>query len=159
MERCFVMLKPGVVNRRIVGEIISRLEKKGLSLVGMKMMNISEELASKHYAEHKEKSFFKDLTGYITSGPVVAMVWQADNCVQLVRKLVGATKVEESMPGTIRGDYSLHTPHNVIHASDSVASADREIDIYFRPEEVYDNWQSMQEMIAYDEERYNQQGL
>ena len=106
MERCFVMLKPGIVNRRIVGEIISRLEKKGLSLVGMKMMNISEDLASKHYAEHIEKSFFKDLKDYITSGPVVAMVWQADNCVQLVRKLVGATKVEESMPGQ-------HTRHNL----------------------------------------------
>lgn len=138
MERCFVMLKPGVVNRRIVGEIISRLEKKGLSLIGMKMMNISEDLASRHYAEHKEKSFFKDLTGYITSGPVVAMVWQADNCIQLVRKLVGATKVEESMPGTIRGDYSLHTPHNVIHASDSDESATREINLFFNEDEIID---------------------
>ena len=102
------------------------------------MMNISEDLASKHYAEHKEKSFFKDLTGYITSGPVVAMVWQADNCVQLVRKLVGATKVEESMPGTIRGDYSLHTPHNVIHASDSDESATREINLFFNEDEIID---------------------
>jgi nucleoside-diphosphate kinase len=138
MERCFVMLKPGVVNRRIVGEIISRLEKKGLSLIGMKMMNISEDLASRHYVEHKEKSFFKDLTGYITSGPVVAMVWEADNCVQLVRKLVGATKVEESMPGTIRGDYSLPTPHNVIHASDSDESATREINLFFKEDEIID---------------------
>lgn len=138
MERCFVMLKPGVINRRIIGEIISRLEKKGLSLVAMKMMQISDDLAGKHYAEHKEKSFFTDLTTYITSGPVIAMVWQADNCVQLVRKLVGATKVEESQPGTIRGDYSLHTPHNVIHASDSNESAEREINLFFSKDEIID---------------------
>ncbi len=140
MERCFVMLKPGVINRRIMGEVISRLEKKGLSLIGMKMMNISDDLASKHYAEHKEKPFFKNLTDYITSGPVIAMVWQADNCVQLVRKLVGSTKVEESQPGTIRGDYSLHTPHNIIHASDSDESAKREINLFFKEEELID-WQ------------------
>lgn len=138
MERCFVMLKPGVINRRIVGEILSRLEKKGLSLVAMKMMVISDELATNHYAEHKEKSFFTDLTSYITSGPVIAMVWQGDNCVQLVRKLVGSTKVEESQPGTIRGDYSLHTPHNIIHASDSDESAKREIGLFFKEEELID---------------------
>lgn len=136
MDRCFVMLKPGVINRRIVGEVINRLEKKGLKLVGMKMMRISDELASNHYAEHKEKSFFTELTSYITSGPVVAMVWEADNCVQIVRKIVGSTKVEDSQPGTIRGDYSLHTSHNIIHASDSNESAMREINLFFKPEEI-----------------------
>ncbi len=132
------MLKPGVLNRRIVGEVINRLEKKGLKLVGLKMMNISEELAGKHYAEHEGKPFFGDLVSYITSAPVVAMVWQGDDCVTLVRKLCGATKPSEAAPGTIRGDFCLHTQFNVIHASDSDASAEREINLFFKPEEIID---------------------
>lgn len=136
--RCFSMLKPGVLNRRIVGEVINRLERKGLKLVGLKMMNISEELAGKHYAEHKEKSFFGELVSYITSAPVVAMVWQGEDCVTLVRKLCGATKPSEAAPGTIRGDFCLHTPFNVIHASDSDESAEREINLFFKPEEIID---------------------
>ena len=132
------MLKPGVLNRRIVGEVINRLERKGLKLVGLKMMNISEELAGKHYAEHEGKPFFGDLVSYITSAPVVAMVWQGDDCVTLVRKLCGATKPSEAAPGTIRGDFCLHTQFNVIHASDSDASAEREINIFFKPEEIID---------------------
>lgn len=136
--RCFSMLKPGVLNRRIVGEVINRLERKGLKLVGLKMMNISEELAGKHYAEHEEKPFFGDLVSYITSAPVVAMVWQGDDCVTLVRKLCGATKPSEAAPGTIRGDFCLHTQFNVIHASDSDASAEREINLFFKPEEIID---------------------
>ncbi|MBS7309592.1 MAG: nucleoside-diphosphate kinase [Treponema sp.] len=136
--RCFSMLKPGVLNRRIVGEVINRLERKGLKLVGLKMMNISEELAGKHYAEHEGKPFFGDLVSYITSAPVVAMVWQGDDCVTLVRKLCGATKPSEAAPGTIRGDFCLHTQFNVIHASDSDASAEREINLFFKPEEIID---------------------
>lgn len=136
--RCFTMLKPGVLNRRLVGEVISRLEKKGLKLVGLKLMQISPELAANHYAEHKEKPFFGELTGYITSAPVVAMVWQGDDCVTIVRKLVGATKVTESQPGTIRGDFGMHTNMNIIHASDSDESAEREIGLFFKPEEIID---------------------
>ena len=136
--RCFAMLKPGILNRRLVGEVISRLENKGLKLVGLKMMNISEELANQHYAEHKEKPFFGELVSYITSGPVVAMVWQGDDCVTLVRKVVGATKPSEALPGTIRGDFCSHTSNNVIHASDSDASAEREINLFFKPEEIID---------------------
>lgn len=132
------MLKPGVLNRRIVGEVINRLERKGLKLVGLKMMNISEELAGKHYAEHEGKPFFGDLVSYITSAPVVAMVWQGEDCVTLVRKLCGATKPSEAAPGTIRGDFCLHTQFNVIHASDSDASAEREINLFFKPEEIID---------------------
>ena len=132
------MLKPGVLNRRIVGEVINRLERKGLKLVGLKMMNISEELAGKHYAEHEGKPFFGDLVSYITSAPVVAMVWQGDDCVTLVRKLCGATKPSEAAPGTIRGDFCLHTQFNVIHASDSDASAEREINLFFKPEGIID---------------------
>lgn len=136
--RCFSMLKPGVLNRRIVGDVITRLERKGLKLIGLKMMNISTELASKHYAEHSEKPFFSELVEYITRSPVVAMVWQGDDCVNLVRKLCGATKPSEAAPGTIRGDYCLHTACNVIHASDSDESADREINLFFKEEELFD---------------------
>ena len=140
MTRCFAMLKPGVLNRRLVGEVISRLESKGLKLVGLKLMQISPELAAKHYAEHEGKSFYDGLVSYITSAPVVAMVWQLDdeNCVSLVRKIVGATKPSEALPGTIRGDFCSHTNHNIIHASDSDESAEREINLFFKPEELID---------------------
>lgn len=136
MERCFTLLKPGVLNRRLVGEVISRIEKKGLQLIGMKMMNVSEELAAQHYQEHHGKPFYQGLVDYITSGPVVAMVWQGNSCVPVVRKLVGATKLEESQPGTIRGDYCLSTSHNIIHASDSNESAEREINLFFAKDEI-----------------------
>ena len=134
------MLKPGVLNRRIAGEVINRLERKGLRLVGLKMMQISSELASKHYAEHKEKPFFGELCSYITSAPVVAMVWECDDCVTIVRKVVGATKPSEAAPGTIRGDFCAHTNYNVIHASDSDESAAREIGLFFKDEEIF-NWE------------------
>ena len=134
------MLKPGVLNRRIAGEVINRLERKGLRLVGLKMMQISSELASKHYAEHKEKPFFGELCSYITSAPVVAMVWEGDDCVTIVRKVVGATKPSEASPGTIRGDFCAHTNYNVIHASDSDESAAREIGLFFKDEEIF-NWE------------------
>ncbi|MBR4449195.1 MAG: nucleoside-diphosphate kinase [Treponema sp.] len=132
------MCKPGVLNRRLVGQVISRLENKGLKLVGLKLMQISPELAAQHYAEHKGKSFYDELVSYITSGPVVAMVWQGDDCVTLVRKVVGATKPSEAQPGTIRGDFCSHTNHNIIHASDSDESAEREINLFFKPEELID---------------------
>jgi nucleoside-diphosphate kinase len=132
------MCKPGVLNRRLVGQVISRLENKGLKLVGLKLMEITPELAAKHYAEHEGKSFYNELIEYITSAPVVAMVWQGDDCVSLVRKVTGSTKPSEAAPGTIRGDFCSHTNHNIIHASDSDESADREIDLFFKPEEIID---------------------
>ncbi len=132
------MVKPGVLHRRLVGEVINRLEKKGLKLIGLKMMKISAELAENHYAEHKEKPFYRDLVDYITSGPVIAMVWEGDDCVTLVRKLTGSTKPSEAAPGTIRGDFCMHTQHNIIHASDSPESAEREINLFFKPEELYE---------------------
>ena len=138
MTRCFTMLKPGVLHRRLVGEVIGRLEKKGLKLVGLKMMTISTELAENHYGEHKGKPFYQDLVDYITSGPVIAMVWEGDDCVTLVRKLTGSTKPTEAAPGTIRGDFCMHTNHNVLHASDSPESAEREINLFFKPEELYE---------------------
>lgn len=136
--RCFAMLKPGVLNRRLVGEVISRLEKKGLKLVGLKLMNVSPELAAQHYAEHKGKPFYDPLVDYITSGPVVVMVWQGDDCVTLVRKLAGSTKPEDAQPGTIRGDFCIHTTNNIIHASDSDENANREINLFFKKEELID---------------------
>ena len=136
IERTYVMLKPGVMQRRVAGEILSRIEKKGLKLVAMKLMNIDRKLAETHYAEHREKSFFGELTGYITSGPVLAMVVEGDNAVATVRRLCGATKVEDALPGTIRGDFAMHTGMNIIHASDAVASAEREIALYFKTEEI-----------------------
>lgn len=132
------MLKPGVVNRRIVGEVIARLEKKGLKLVGLKMMQIPLPLAESHYAEHKGKPFYESLVSYIVSGPVVAMVWQGDECVTLVRKLIGSTSPAEAHPGTIRGDFCSHTQHNIIHASDSDESAEREIKLFFKDSEIID---------------------
>ncbi|MEG9195447.1 MAG: nucleoside-diphosphate kinase [Candidatus Methanoglobus sp.] len=138
VERTFVMVKPDGVQRGLIGEIISRFERKGLKIVAMKMLRISKELAQEHYAEHRAKPFFSSLVGYITSAPVVAMVVEGKNAVKVVRKLVGATNPSEAEPGTIRGDFGLDLGRNVVHASDSVMSADREIRLFFREEEILD---------------------
>ncbi len=138
MERTFVMVKPDGVQRGLVGEIISRLERKGFKIVAMKMLKISKELAQEHYAEHRAKPFFPSLVAYITSAPVVAMVVEGKNAVKVVRKLVGATNPSEAEPGTIRGDFGLDLGRNVVHASDSPASAEREIKLFFREEEILD---------------------
>ena len=138
MERCFSMLKPGVLNRRIVGQVISRIESRGMKIVGLKLMQISRELAAKHYAEHTEKPFFGELVNYITSAPVVAMVVEGDDVITLLRKTAGATKITEAAPGTIRGDFALHTTQNIIHVSDSPEGARREIDLFFSEGEIID---------------------
>jgi nucleoside-diphosphate kinase len=135
-ERTFSMLKPGVLQRRLVGEIIARIEGKGLRIVALKMMSIPRSLSETHYAEHREKSFFAELVAFITSGPVVAMVIEGDNAIAQVRRLCGATKVDDALPGTIRGDYAMHTGLNIIHASDSGASAEREIGLFFDKSEL-----------------------
>ncbi len=136
MERCFTMLKPGVLNRRLVGEVISRIERKGLQLIGLKMLTVTPEVAAKHYCEHEGKPFYQTLVDYITSGPVMAMAWQGDDCVALIRKLAGCTMVTDAQPGTIRGDFCAHTPHNIIHASDSPENGERELALYFSPDEL-----------------------
>jgi nucleoside-diphosphate kinase len=138
IEKTFSMLKPGVVQRRLAGEIIARIEDKGLKIVALKMMTIPRSLAETHYAEHREKSFFGELVSFITSGPVVAMVIEGEDAIARVRSLCGATKVEAALPGTIRGDYAMHTPINIIHASDSPESATREIGLFFKPDEIQD---------------------
>jgi nucleoside-diphosphate kinase len=136
MERSFVMLKPDAVLRRLMGTVLTRFEERGLKVVAAKMMAISEELAKEHYGEHKEKPFFNDLVSYITSAPVLAMVIEGDDCISLIRKMVGATNPKEADLGTIRGDYALETGRNIIHASDSPASAKREIELFFEDSEI-----------------------
>jgi nucleoside-diphosphate kinase len=136
IQRTFAMLKPGVLQRRIVGDVLGRFERKGLNIVALKVMNIPPLMAATHYAEHKGKSFYDELISYITSGPVVAMVIEGDDAIQLVRRLCGPTAVCESLPGTIRGDYCMHTGLNIIHSSDSPESAERELKLFFQPNEI-----------------------
>ncbi|MDI6724222.1 MAG: nucleoside-diphosphate kinase [Methanobacterium sp.] len=135
-ERSFVMLKPDAVLRRLMGAVLTRFEKRGLKIVAVKMMEISEDLAKEHYGEHKDKPFFNDLVSYITSAPVLAMVIEGDECISLIRKMVGATIPKEADLGTIRGDYALETGRNIIHASDSPQSAKREIALFFEDSEI-----------------------
>jgi nucleoside-diphosphate kinase len=135
-EKTYVMLKPGVLQRRLAGEILQRIERKGLKIIGLKMMQIPRERAETHYAEHEGKPFFEDLISYITSGPVIAFVVAGEDAISRVRLLAGATKVEQAQPGTIRGDYAAVTTKNIIHASDSTESADREIELFFETAEI-----------------------
>ncbi len=135
MERTFVMLKPGSIQRGLIGNIISRFENRGLKIIAMKMMTVSKELAERHYAEHKGKPFYDDLVSYITSGPVVAMVLEGGKAISVVRSMMGKTDPLESPPGSIRGDYGLSLGKNIVHGSDSPASAKREIYLFFTQEE------------------------
>jgi len=136
LEQTFVMIKPDGVQRNLVGEIVGRLEKKGLKLCALKMIQVSRDLAEEHYAEHREKPFFDELVGFITSGPAVAMIWEGLGAVQVVRRMMGSTNPQEAASGTIRGDYALFMGNNVVHGSDSLESASREITLFFQPEEL-----------------------
>lgn len=138
MERSLVLLKPDTVQRGLIGELIGRLEDKGLKIAGMKLMEVDEDLAKEHYKEHLEKDFFSDLFDFITSGPIVAMVVEGDQAISVIRKMMGATNPFEADPGTIRGDYGLDLTKNLVHGSDSPESADREIDLFFSEEEILD---------------------
>ena len=136
MERTLVLVKPDGVQRSLIGEIISRLERRGLKLVAMKLMQVTEALAKRHYAEHAERPFFPGLVGFITSAPIVAMVWEAENAVEVVRNTMGGTKPANSPMGTIRGDLALDIGRNLLHGSDGLESAQREIELFFKPEEI-----------------------
>lgn len=136
MEQTFLMVKPDGVQRNLVGEIVARFEKKGFTLVGAKMMSISKELAESHYGEHRDKPFFGELVGFITSSPVFAMVWEGENVIAEARKMMGKTNPSEAVPGTIRGDYGVKMSMNIIHGSDSPQSAEREINLFFNKEEL-----------------------
>jgi len=138
LQTTFVMVKPDGVQRSLIGTIISRLEQKGLQLVGMKLMQVTPELASRHYSEHKGKPFYESLINFITSGPVVAMAWKGKDAVAVVRNLMGKTNPKEALPGTIRGDLAIDLGHNVVHGSDSPESARRELDLFFDPSEIVD---------------------
>jgi nucleoside-diphosphate kinase len=138
MERTLVLLKPDAVQRRLIGRIIARFEEKGLKIVGMKLMRVTRELAERHYAEHREKPFFPELVSFITSSPIVAMVVEGPGAIDEVRKLMGKTNPREAAPGTIRGDWGLSITMNLVHGSDSPASAAREIPIFFSEGEILD---------------------
>eukprot|EP01007_Sphenomonas_quadrangularis_P001269 NODE_2191_length_656_cov_1907.469522_g1848_i0.p2 GENE.NODE_2191_length_656_cov_1907.469522_g1848_i0~~NODE_2191_length_656_cov_1907.469522_g1848_i0.p2 ORF type:complete len:153 (-),score=70.52 NODE_2191_length_656_cov_1907.469522_g1848_i0:121-579(-) len=135
-ERTFVAIKPDGVQRGVVGEIIGRFEKKGLKLVAMKFIKVTPEFAGQHYADLSSKPFFKGLVEYFTSGPVVAMVWEGTGVVKTVRTMLGATKPAESAPGTIRGDFAVDVGRNICHGSDSVESANKEIALWFKEDEL-----------------------
>ncbi|MFC7154779.1 nucleoside-diphosphate kinase [Halomarina halobia] len=138
-ERTFVMVKPDGVQRGLIGEIVSRFEDRGLKLVGAKFVRIDRDLAERHYGEHEDKPFFGDLVSFITSGPVMAMVWEGQDAVAQVRTMMGETDPAESAPGTVRGDFGLDLGRNVIHGSDTEeGSNEREIDLFFDEDELLD---------------------
>lgn len=138
IQKSFVMMKPDAVQRRLMGKILSRFEEKGLKIVAVKLIQIDEDLAKTHYGEHAEKPFFPSLVEYITSSPSLAMVIEGEEAITTIRKLVGATNPLEADLGTIRGDYGMDTGRNIIHASDSPASAEREIGLFFNEDEICD---------------------
>lgn len=147
MERTFIMVKPDGVQRGLAGRIIARFETRGYKLVGLKMMQISRELAEEHYGEHKGKGFFEPLVSYITSGPVVAMVWEGKDVIRGARDMMGATNPAQAAPGTIRGTFGIDVGRNVIHGSDSPASAEREIGLFFKPDELVDYARALEPWI------------
>jgi nucleoside-diphosphate kinase len=149
MDRTFVMVKPDGVSRGLVGEIIARMERKGLKLVAAKLELLPEGRVTEQYREHLEKPFFPGLKGYIMSGPCMLMVWEGNNVVGIARTLIGATNPAEAAPGTIRGDFALDIGRNVIHGSDSHESAEREIGIHFPPEELVD-YTRIDESLLYE---------
>lgn len=138
MEKSFVMMKPDAVSRRLMGKILTRFEEKGLQIIAIKMLSIDENLAKEHYGEHEAKPFFNDLVNYITSSPSLAMIIKGDDAISLIRKMVGATNPKEAELGTIRGDFAIDMGRNIIHASDSPKSAEREINLFFNDNEICD---------------------
>ena len=137
IPRTLVLCKPDAVQRGFVGRIISRFEEKGLKIAGLKMLQIDEALAARHYAEHLEKPFYPELLAFITASPVVALAVEGDNAVEVVRNLMGVTNPQKAGSGTIRGDFGLNLTMNLVHGSDSLASAQRELALFFEPDELY----------------------
>jgi nucleoside-diphosphate kinase len=137
-QRTLVLVKPDAMNRALAGEIISRLERKGLRIAGIKMLQVTEELAGRHYEAHRDKPFFGSLVAFITSCPIVAMVVEGRNAVDVVRNTMGLTDPSKAAPGTIRGDLAMDIQNNLVHGSDSLESADREISLFFDSTEMFD---------------------
>jgi nucleoside-diphosphate kinase len=138
MERSLVLIKPDAIQRALAGQIISRLERKGLKIVAMKMLHMDKGLARRHYAIHEGKVFFDDLVGFITSSPLIAIVFQGENAVQIIRQMMGETDPAKASSGTIRGDFGIDIGHNLVHGSDSLENAWKEIDLFFSAEEIFD---------------------
>ena len=136
MERSLVLIKPDGVQRGLIGTIIARLESRGLKIVAMKMLQMSRDLACKHYAIHQDKPFFNSLVDFITSSPIVAAVFEGENAVEIIRQSMGETNSAKAAPGTIRGDFGLDVQYNLVHGSDSAENAAKEISIFFKPEEI-----------------------
>jgi nucleoside-diphosphate kinase len=136
MDRSLILLKPGVLQRRLVGKVLARFEEKGLNIIALKMIQMSKPMAETHYKEHQGKDFYQKLVDYTLSGPVIAAVIQGNEAISVIRKLVGPTNLNDSHPGTIRGDFAAQTRLNIVHASDSPESAEREINLFFKPDEL-----------------------
>ena len=140
VQRTFVAIKPDGVERGLIGEVVNRFERRGLKIVGMKLLQVSREMAETHYGEHKGKPFYEGLVSYITSAPVVGMVLEGKDAVALARNVIGATNPANAAPGTIRGDYAVEIGRNIVHGSDSPESAKREIGIFFNDNELVNAW-------------------
>ena len=138
MERSLVLIKPDAIQRGLAGEIISRMEKKGLKIVAMKMLHMDEKLAQRHYAIHKGKAFFNGLVNFITSSPIIAIVFQGKNAVEIIRQMMGETDPVKARSGTIRGDFGIDIGHNLVHGSDSLENASKEIELFFKKNEILD---------------------
>lgn len=149
MERTLVILKPDALQRGLCGQIITRFEQKGLQIVGLKLMKISEKLAERHYEPHKGKPFYPGLIRFMTSGPVIVMALQGKNAIEVTRKMMGKTFGSQAEPGTIRGDFGLSDAYNLVHGSDSPQSATRELELFFKPDELHD-WHPADRCWVYD---------
>lgn len=149
-ERTLIVVKPDGVQRRLVGQVIQRFERRGFKMVGLKMLQVSEDLLSNHYCQLRTKPFYPELLDYMTSGPVVVMVWEGHNVIQSSRTMVGHTNPAEAPAGTVRGDFSVHVSRNVVHASDSPEGALREIQLWFRGQELL-SWDCCDHASTYEE--------
>ena len=147
IQRTLVLCKPDAIQRGVTGQIIARFERKGLKLAGLKMIAVTEDLAARHYAEHVEKPFYPELRDFVTSSPVIAMAIEGENAVEVVRNLMGVTNPQKAASGTIRGDFGLNLTMNLVHGSDSLASAERELALFFEPGELFDYELTMREWM------------
>jgi nucleoside-diphosphate kinase len=136
MERSLVLIKPDAIQRGLAGTILSRIERRGFRIVALKMIHMDKSLAQRHYAVHKEKPFFNDLVQFITSSPIIASVFEGERAIEIIRQTMGATDPAKASPGTIRGDFGLDVQQNLVHGSDSAENASKEIELFFKPEEI-----------------------
>lgn len=151
-QRTLILVKPDGVERRLVGRILARFEERGLKIVGLKMLRVTPELSKKHYAEHVQKPFYPLLESFITAGPIVAMVAEGPDAITVVRDMLGPTNGRTAPPGTIRGDYGLSRQMNLVHGSDGPDAADREIPLYFEPNELVDHKFTLDPWVCADDE-------